>query len=263
MKEHHDLAWSRCGRDVEPSGDIVARSRFIQAGFAETAPWYDSLTRLFSFGMDGRWRRDCLDACSPKPGETLLDVATGTGALAIEAASRVQPGGRVVGLDFCPEMLCEGRRKAGERGERITWIAGKAESLPLKGEHFDCLTVGFALRHVLDLAGTLEEMGRVLHPGGRLAILEFTRPEGSITRALLLAYLSALVPPLVWLLSRRWRIVQLARYLPASIEGFLSSEGLRRSIELAGLSPVVIRRYMAGMVTICVAVKPPDSRSGE
>lgn len=254
-----------CGEHMKSSGDIVDRSRFVQAGFVETAPWYDYLTRLFSFGMDGRWRRACLDACAIKPGETLLDVATGTGALAIQAAGRVQPAGRVVGIDFCPAMLYEARRKgSSEREEEsIAWIAGKAESLPLRSKHFDCLTVGFALRHVSDLVGTLEEMGRVLHPGGRLAILEFTRPEGFFARALLRAYLSGLVPPLVGLLSRRWRIVQLARYLPASIERFVSAEGLCRSIESAGLAPVMVRRYLAGTVTICVAVKPPDGRDRE
>lgn len=263
MKGQHDSAWSRWGRDAESSGDVGDRSRFVQAGFAETAPWYDWLTRLFSFGMDGRWRRNCLDACGLKPGETLLDVATGTGPLAIEAARRVQPGGRVVGLDFCAQMLREARRKAGKCEEQIAWIAGKAESLPLRSDRFDCLTVGFAMRHVSDLAGTLEEMGRVLHPGGRLAILEFTQPEGFFARALLRVYLGGLVPPLVGLLSRRWRIIQLARYLPASIERFVSAEGLCRSIESAGLAPVMVRQCLAGTVTICVAIKPPDGRDGE
>lgn len=243
-----------------PSGEREA-SLFVRQGFAAAAPFYDALTRFFSFGLDGRWRRRCLEACQLKASDLLLDVATGTGEMAIEGASSVLPAGRVVGLDSCWEMLSEAQRKIGRPAERMAWVQGRAESLPFKEKQFDCLTVGFALRHVTDLVGTLKEMVRVLKPGGRLGIVEFTRPERAIRRFLLLGYLSVVIPPLVGLLSRSWPTFQLARYLPATIKGFVSTEGLCRSLETTGLDPVAIQRYMGGMVSVCVAVKANEPRS--
>ncbi|MGH7410623.1 MAG: ubiquinone/menaquinone biosynthesis methyltransferase [Candidatus Methylomirabilis sp.] len=232
------------------------RSRFVHEGFAAAAPFYDALTRLFSLGLDGRWRRCCLDACQLRPSESLLDVATGTGELVIVAANRVSPRGRVAALDACREMLVEARRKFGHTDDRIAWVQGKAESLPFKDEQFDCLTVGFALRHITDLVGTLKEMVRVLKPGGRLAVVEFTRPESAPARWLLFTYLSVVVPPLVGLLSRSWLTFRLARYLPMSIARFVSGEGLRHRLEDAGLVTVGSRRFLAGLVSVCVGVKP-------
>ncbi|MGH7431436.1 MAG: ubiquinone/menaquinone biosynthesis methyltransferase [Candidatus Methylomirabilales bacterium] len=227
----------------------------VHEGFAAAAPVYDRLTRLFSFGLDGRWRRRCLDACELRPGDSLLDVATGTGELAIGGATRVSRAGRVIGLDLCREMLFVARRKANDAGQRIAWVQGTAESLPFKDERFDCVTLGFALRHVADLMGTLKEMVRVLKPGGRLGIVEFTRPEGIIVPLLLYAYLSSAVPPLVGLLSRSRLARDLARYLPMTIREFVSSEGLRHRMEAAGLASVTVRLYMAGMVGVCAGVK--------
>lgn len=238
------------------------RSQFVHAAFAAAAPFYDALTKLFSFGLDGRWRRYCLNACHLKPGETLLDVATGTGELAFAGGRRVGSKGCVVGLDFCREMLGVARTKnQREDGVAVRWVQGKAESLPFDAETFDCVTVGFALRHVADLGGTLKEMVRVLKPGGRLAIVEFTRPEKRIGRFLLFPYLYGVVPPLVGLLSRNRRIVDLARYLPISIERFVSTNELRHTLEAASLVPFPVQRYMAGIVSVCVGVKPNAVRS--
>jgi len=232
------------------------RLRFVQAGFAAAAPLYDALTRFFSFGLDSRWRRCCLDACRLRPGDSLLDVATGTAKLAIEGARMAQSTGKVAGVDSCREMLLEARKNARKSGARITLVQGKAELLPFKDEQFDCLTVGFALRHVSHLVGTLKEMVRVLRPGGRLAIVEFTRPDSAPARWLLFTYLSVVVPPLVGLLSRSWLTFRLARYLPMSIARFMSGEGLRHRVEDAGLVTVGSRRFFAGLVSVCVGVKP-------
>lgn len=228
----------------------------MHAGFTAAAPWYDFLTRFFSFGLDGHWRRHCLDACQLRPGNSVLDVATGTGELAIEGARRVSPRGRVAALDGCVEMLVEARSKLGHTDDRIAWVQGKAESLPFKEGQFECLTVGFALRHITDLVGTLKEMVRVLKPGGRLAVVEFTRPDSLPARWLLFTYLSVVVPPLVGLLSRSWLTFRLARYLPMSIARFMSGEGLRQSLEAAGLVIVAYHRFLAGLVSVCVGVKP-------
>lgn len=233
----------------------------VHEGFAAAAPSYDTLTRIFSFGLDGRWRRRCLGDCRLRTGDSLLDVATGTGELALQGVKRVKPTGRVVGLDVCTEMLFEARRKIQDSGGPITWVQGKAESLPFRDEQFDCVTVGFSLRHVSDLVGTLKEMVRVLKLGGRLGVVEFTRPEGAISRFLLFAYLHVVVPPLVGGLSRSWLTFRLARYLPATIRRFVSTEALCRSLEAAGLDSVTVERYMAGMVSVCVGRKGNADRS--
>ncbi len=227
----------------------------MRTAFAAAAPSYDALTRFFSFGLDGRWRRRCLDACQLRPGHLLLDAATGTGELAIDAARRVSTSGRVIGLDACEGMLLHGRRKAGHAGVRVAWVLGKAESLPFQDERFDCVTVGFALRHVPDLAATLKEMMRVLRPGGRLGIVEFTRPRVPLTRILLLGYLSVVVAPLAGLLSGSWLTYRLARYLPATIGRFVSTEELCHCLERAGVTGLTAQRFMAGLVSVCIGRK--------
>jgi len=158
-------------------------------------------------------------------------------------------------------MLLVARKKVADPGQGIVWVQGRAESLPFKEEHFDCVTVGFALRHVTDLIGTVKEMVRVLKPGGRLAVVEFTRPKGEIAPPLLYTYLFGIVPPLLGLLIWNRRVVALARYLPVTIKAFVSAEGLRESLEAAGLTSVTVQPYMAGLVAVCTGVKVAVARS--
>ena len=241
-----------------PSVDaaVDVRSRFVHDGFVASAPWYDRLTRVFSFGLDARWRRASLERCELRPGQRLLDVATGTGELVIAAGRALGGRGVAVGLDFCGEMLDQARRKvASNEKATVAWIQGRAEALPFRAETFDCVTVGFALRHANQLSAALREIARVLTPGGRFVVLEWTRPEGAFARLLLLAYMRRVVPPLVGLVSRDQRVAALAAYLPQSIAAFVSGEALSRSIQAAGLSPVGRRRYMMGLVSICVGIK--------
>lgn len=246
-----------------PSRDTVleGRSRFVQAGFAAAATWYDRLTRVFSFGLDGWWRRACLARSDLRPGQTLLDVATGTGELAIQARRALGEGGLAVGLDFCGEMLAEAKRKLGPDAASLRWVQGRAEALPFQSETFDRVTVGFALRH-FELGEALGEIARVLKPGGTFVVLEWTRPGRALARQLFLGYMRRVVPPLVGLISRNSRVAELARYLPQSIDGFMSGEALSRSIEAAGLTPTGRRGYMLGLVTICVGVKGGAAAAG-
>ncbi len=236
-------------------GTAEGRSRFVHAGFVAAAARYDGLTRLFSFGLDGWWRRACLRRCELRSGQALLDVATGTGELAIHARRRLGDRGVAVGLDFCAGMLAAARRKRPrDAGLPVAWVEGRAEALPFPPETFDRVTVGFALRH-LDLAETLREIARVLKPGGRFVVVEWTRPEGLFARRLLLGYMRRVVPPLVGVLSRDPRVAELARYLPDSIEAFVSGDVLTRRIGAAGLAPAGRWEYLRGLVSICVGVK--------
>ncbi len=242
---------------------IAARSRFVHDGFVASAPWYDPLTRVFSFGLDARWRRACVERCALRPGQAVLDVATGTGELVIGARRALAAGGVAVGLDFCGPMLEEGRRKiARSNGGRVVWVQGRGEALPFRTAAFDCVMVGFALRHVEDLGVALREIVRVLRPGGRFVIVEWTRPEAAIPRWLFLGYMRWVVPPLVRLVSGDRRVGALAAYLPRSIAGFMPGAALGRHLEVAGLRVLDIRDYMLGLVSLCVGVKVGARREG-
>ncbi|MCI0371253.1 MAG: ubiquinone/menaquinone biosynthesis methyltransferase [candidate division NC10 bacterium] len=236
--------------------DGVAKAAFVRAGFFAIAKQYDRLTRVFSFGLDGRWRRSVIELCGLHPGDRLLDIATGTGELALAAGRRVAPAGLVAGLDFCQPMLEEGRRKGqDQRGSHLAWVLGKAEELPFHQETFDCVTMGFALRHVLDVRATLREMARVIRPGGRVVVLEFTRPERRSLKALYYLYLFGLLPGLVWLASRDRQIYTLTRYFPRTIRHFLPRERLAAAFAGAGFGGVEIRPLAGGVVSVIAARK--------
>jgi len=161
----------------------------------------------------------------------------------------------VVGLDFCGAMLEEARRKLALVNEGpVAWVQGRAEALPFRRAAFDCVTLGFALRHVEDLDPTLREIGRMLRSGGRFVLVEWTRPRAAIPRWLFLGYMRWVVPSLVRLVSRNRRVGALAAYLPRSIASFMSGEALSRRVDLAGLEVIDTRSYMLGLVFICVGL---------
>lgn len=230
-------------------------SCFVHDGFVASAPWYDPLTRVFSFGLDARWRRTGLECCALLPGQRVLDVATGTGELGIAARRALGARGIVVGLDFCRPMLEEAQRKLALVNEGpVTWIQGRAEALPFRVAAFDCVTLGFALRHVEDLDAALREIRRMLRPGGRFVLVEWTRPKAAIPRWLFLGYMRWIVPPLVRLASRNRRVGELAAYLPRSIASFMSGEALSCRLEAAGFEVIETRSCMLGLVSICVGL---------
>ena len=147
----------------------------VRGMFDRIAPVYDVMNRVMTAGLDRRWRR--LAAVEVVwPGDRVLDACCGTGDLAVEAEQR---GGRVVGLDFSERMLERARKKSGA----IEWVRGDALALPFEDGTFDAATVGFGVRNLADLEGGLRELARVLRPGGKLAVLEITRPRGLSSRS--------------------------------------------------------------------------------
>jgi demethylmenaquinone methyltransferase / 2-methoxy-6-polyprenyl-1,4-benzoquinol methylase len=220
------------------SGQLAADA--VRRMFDRIAPVYDAMNRTMTAGLDRRWRRLTAEA-TVRPGDFVLDACCGTGDLAIAAARR---GGKVTGLDFSPAMLERARRKA----PQIEWIEGDLLSLPFGDESFDSATVGFGVRNVEDLGRSIEELRRVLRPGGRLGILEITRPRGLLAPFYRL-WFDGVVPLLGKLLPGGSAYT----YLPASVRRFPGPQELAAMIEAAGFRSVRVRLLAGGIIALHTA----------
>ena len=212
----------------------------VASMFDRIAPVYDVMNRVMTAGLDQRWRRETVRAVV-RPGDAVLDAACGTGDLAVLAS---RAGGRVTGLDFSEAMLARARRKARE----LDWVQGDLLALPFADETFDSATIGFGVRNVADLDRALAELRRVLVPGGRLAILEITRPRGAL-RFFYSAWFDRVVP----LLGKVLPGGEAYTYLPASVRRFPGPDEL--VARLAGFEDVRYRLFAGGIVALHTAVK--------
>jgi demethylmenaquinone methyltransferase / 2-methoxy-6-polyprenyl-1,4-benzoquinol methylase len=211
--------------------------------FAPLAPTYDRYARLLSFGQDPRWRRFLVSRVDVGPEHTVLDVATGTAAVAIELVRRT--GCRVVGLDQSSEMLEAGRDRVDDAGldERIELVEGRAERLPFGDASFDGLTFTYLLRYVDDPEATMRELARVVQPGGTIAMLEFGVPRGPARMAWEL-YVRACLPVLGAVVSPGWRRV--GSFLGDSIRDFHRRFDVPALWRAAGIEGVQSRRLSLG-----------------
>jgi demethylmenaquinone methyltransferase / 2-methoxy-6-polyprenyl-1,4-benzoquinol methylase len=217
-------------------GAVSARTLFAPLG-----PTYDRYAALLSFGQDPRWRRFLVSRVDVDARATVLDVATGTGAVARELLAR--KGCTVVGVDQSPEMLAEARRRlpAG-----VTLIQGSAEQLPFPDNAFDALTFTYLLRYVDDPAAVVRELARVVRPGGTIAGLEFAVPRG-VWRPLWELYVRAGLPAAGRVLSPGW--AEVGDFLGPSIREFYGEYPEARLLELwwdAGVRDVRARRLSLG-----------------
>jgi demethylmenaquinone methyltransferase/2-methoxy-6-polyprenyl-1,4-benzoquinol methylase len=212
----------------------------VRTMFDRVAPVYDVMNRVTTLGLDGRWRR--LAATSVvRPGDRVLDAACGTGDLALEAARR---GARVTGLDFSERMLDRARRKS----TAVEWVRGDVLALPFEDGAFDVVTIGFGVRNVSDLEAGLRELARVLRPGGRIAVLELTRPRG-VLRHFYRLWFDVLIP----LAGRLLPGGSAYTYLPASVRRFPGPEDLTAALERAGFVAVRHRLLAGGIVALHAA----------
>ena len=209
----------------------------VRTMFDRIAPVYDLMNRVMTAGLDGRWRRLTAEAVV-RPGDRVLDACCGTGDLAIAAG---RAGGRVVGLDFSERMLERARRKSAA----IEWVRGDLLDLPFEDESFDAATVGFGVRNVADLERSLRELRRVLRPGGRLGILEITKPRGPL-RLFYRLWFDGIVP----LLGKLLRGGSAYTYLPASVRRFPGPDDLAALLERAGFADVSFRLLAGGIVAL-------------
>lgn len=220
--------------------DVEGQRRFTRRLFDSSAPDYDRVDRLFAFGAGSRYRRQALLRGGLAPGMRMLDVAIGTGLVAREALPIVGASGGVVGVDPSAGMLAQSALQG------LALARGRAEALPFAAQAFDFVCLGYALRHVADLHAIFGEFRRVLRPGGRLLVLEITRPEGRFAAAALKTYLHALLPALARLVARSPDTPQLYRYYWDSIEACVPPARILATMAAAGFSGVA-RKVQLGM----------------
>jgi len=232
--------------------DEAERRRRVTQLFDAAAGHYDWINRMMSLGSGRRYRREALLRAGLAPGMRLLDVGTGTGVIALLAQEIVGASGEVVALDPSPGML-EVARRAGVRHT----LPGRAESLPFADAGFDLLTMGYALRHVADLNATFVEYRRVLRPGGRLLILEITRPQPGPGYHLLRFYLRTLVPALTRLRRGSREAQTLMRYYWETIEHCVPPTTILGALQAAGFDQVR-RDVTMGIFSEYSAVRPQD-----
>jgi len=214
----------------------------VRGMFDRIAPVYDLMNRVMTVGLDRSWRRLAVEAVV-QPGDRVLDACCGTGDLAVAAE---QQGGIVTGLDFSTAMLERARRKS----ETIDWVEGDLLALPFKDGSFDAATVGFGVRNVLDLDPALTELQRVLRAGGRLAILEITRPRG-VLRPFFSLWFDRIVP----LLGRVLPGGRAYTYLPASVRRFPGAEELAELLRTHGFGGVRVRLLGGTIVALHTGTK--------
>ena len=226
----------------------------VRAMFAGVARRYDLLNHVLSLNIDKRWRRTTVKRVAPEGLDPILDVCTGTGDLALGYADATDGKARVVGTDFTPEMLAIAREKARKRGRDIEFLEADTLQLPFEDDQFQIVSVAFGLRNVADTVGGLKEMIRVARPGGRVAVLEFSRPRVPILKQLYLAYFKYLLPRIGQAVSNSTQ--QAYHYLPASVTQFPDGPELTALMERCGLREVSYTPMTLGVATLYVGRKP-------
>ena len=230
------------------------KRRYVRALFATIADRYDFITVMLSYGQDRRWKRRLIALAAPQPGARALDLATGTGDIAFALAAR---GARVIGLDITLRMIELARAKQGEaagagRLQPSGFVQGDMLALPFPAASFDIVTTGYGLRNVPSLTTAIDEIQRVLAPGGQLLSLDFNRPANRVVRAAYLAYLTVVGAALGWVLHRD---PDTYRYIPASIRQYPGAEAVARMFEARGFNRVRCYPVLGGLMTIHHAIR--------
>ena len=234
-----------------------AKRRYVRQLFATIADRYDLITRLLSYGQDARWKATLVKMANARAGERALDLACGTGDIAFAVA---ESGARTTGLDITHRMLqlasnrkppafakaTAGKQAASPKLES-RFICGDMATLPFRSATFDLVTTGYGLRNVPDLDAAIDEIARVLKPGGRLLSLDFNRPESPIVRGAYLAYLTVVGGLLGWLLHGD---PDTYRYIPASIRRYPGARGVADKIGARGFTGVRIVPLLFGLMTV-------------
>jgi demethylmenaquinone methyltransferase/2-methoxy-6-polyprenyl-1,4-benzoquinol methylase len=229
--------------------DEAEHQRFLRRIFDETASDYDRIERVLALGTGSRYRRMALQRAGLRPGDKVVDVGIGTGLVAREACALVGATGSLVGVDPSPGMLGQVALPG------VQLRVGRAEQLPCEDGEADFLSMGYALRHVSDLGRSFGEFHRALRPGGRLLILEISRPESRLGHAMLKAYMRTLVPVIARVVARRRSTSELWRYYWDTIEACVAPAQIVAALQGAGFEAVA-RHTELGIFSEYSAIKP-------
>ncbi|HYU77731.1 MAG TPA: ubiquinone/menaquinone biosynthesis methyltransferase [Vicinamibacterales bacterium] len=228
------------------------KRQYVRDLFATIADRYDFITVVLSYGQDRRWKRRLVGEAAIRYGHRVVDLACGTGDIALESCAR---GASVVGLDITPRMIELAAAKARRARNEGLWpvprfLVGDMMALPFSTHSIDVVTTGYGLRNVPTLETALAEISRVLRPGGRLLSLDFNRPENALIRSMYLGYLSVVGSALGRLLHRS---ADTYRYIPESIRRYPGAAGLTELLKAHGFARVTVRPLLGGLMTLHVA----------
>ena len=240
---------------IERMETPAALNRQVQKMFSDIAPRYDLLNRWLSCGQDQYWRKRAVSRLSPQTGERFLDIATGTADVALEIIRKAPKDEvQVVGMDFSEKMLELAQQKidSQNRAQSIHLKNGSAESLPFEDNYFDGTTTAFGVRNFSDVGQSLREMYRVLKPGGRCVILEFSLPKNFILNALYRFYFEFMLPKVGRLISRH---PSAYTYLPKTVASFPVRREFSSLMQQAGFMNVTYKELTFGIVILYTGIK--------
>jgi demethylmenaquinone methyltransferase/2-methoxy-6-polyprenyl-1,4-benzoquinol methylase len=232
---------------------LTHKGERIREMFDTIAPRYDFLNRLLSCGIDRRWRKFAVSQLKYSADGQILDVATGTGDVALTIAARTPATVKIVGIDFSPQMIQRGKEKIGASAfaDRISLQVAPCEEIPFPDATFDSATIAFGIRNVVDRRHGLEEMGRVLKPGGRIVVLEFSNPRSKLFKSLYYFYFLRVLPIIGGLFSQ----FSAYKYLPDSVLDFPSQEDFCGIMSAAGFVNLAYHNLTGGIATVYVGDK--------
>ena len=222
------------------------RAKYVQGMFTRIAKRYDLMNRLMTGGQDVRWRKRVIELARMKGNASFLDLGTGTGDLAREALSQF-PQARIIAADFTLEMM-----RVGQKTSPLNFSTADALRLPFNDLSFDAVVSGFLMRNVIDLQKALEEQYRILKRGGRIVILDTTRPKRNLLSPFIWLHMHFVIPTLGGLLTGSRDAY---RYLPQTTEGFVTAEEMATRMAIAGFKKIDFQRYMFGTIAIHWAEK--------
>jgi demethylmenaquinone methyltransferase/2-methoxy-6-polyprenyl-1,4-benzoquinol methylase len=234
---------------------IDKSGRRVRRMFGSIARRYDLLNHLLSLNIDRSWRRFTVRTVPRQTGEPVLDCCTGTADLAI-AYARAKGGYPVIGTDFCRPMLLLGRQKVLKRnmGARVVLVEADTQRLPLPSDHFGVVSVAFGLRNIDDPERAIDEMIRVARPGGKVAILEFSRPRSRFLRRIYLAFFRHILPRVGQAIAPNDD--QAYHYLPSTVLNFRDGQEMLDLLASRGLCSLKLYPLTFGIATLYVGAKP-------
>jgi len=241
-------------KEIKPDQlSTKSKKEQVENMFDDIAPKYDFLNRFLSLGIDKGWRKKAIKAIAKGNPTHILDVATGTADLAIEAIKRTHAQS-IIGLDLSEQMLAVGDKKIKELGleNKIKLVKGDSENLPFETNQFDAITVAFGVRNFQNLNKGLMEMNRVLKPGGKLAVLEFSKPRGFFFKHLFGFYFKFILPFLGNLLSKSSNAYT---YLPVSVQYFPEGSEFASILVACGFRNIDVQPLTFGTCTLYIAEK--------